>query len=67
MGTYEGFGCKAVVDRKGNDLFFIFNDEYIPYYPISKTKFHHTWQDWNCEFLFDDKGDISFLGMKKTK
>lgn len=70
MGTYEGDGddCKAVVDRKGEQLFFVFNEEaYIPFYPVSETKFHHTWYEWSCEFTFDDRGDVSFLGMKKTK
>ncbi|WP_282940885.1 serine hydrolase domain-containing protein [Paenibacillus sp. RC67] len=70
IGNYEGKGydCKAVVDRNEDQLFFIFNDEaYLPFYPVSETKFHHTWYEWDCEFTIDDNGDTSFLGMKKTK
>ncbi|GGE58820.1 serine hydrolase domain-containing protein [Priestia taiwanensis] len=68
IGTYEGFGCQAVVERNGDQLYFIWNaEEAIPYYPISETKFHHTWYDWECEFKYDKDGNISFLGMKKVK
>jgi len=66
MGTYEGFGCKAIVDRKGDQLFFVWNDTtIIPFYPISETKFHHTWHDWECNFVTGTNNEVSFLGMKK--
>jgi CubicO group peptidase (beta-lactamase class C family) len=66
IGTYEGYGCKAMVDRDGDQLYFIWNDEaVIPFYPISESRFHHTWHDWECEFLVGDNREISFLGMKK--
>lgn len=66
MGTYEGFGCKAVVDRKDEALFFNWNDHtVVPFYPISETAFHHTWQDWSCTFECDMDGRITFLGMIK--
>lgn len=68
MGTYEGFGCTAVVDRNENQLFFIWNEEeIITFYPLSETKFHHTWYDWDCEFTVNSEDEIMFLGMKKTK
>ncbi|MGG1661036.1 serine hydrolase [Brevibacillus sp. NRS-1366] len=68
MGTYEGFGCTATVDRKGEQLYFLWNEEaVIPFYPTSETTFHHTWYDWDCTFTRNDKGEISFLGMKKGK
>ncbi|WP_079912253.1 serine hydrolase [Paenibacillus sp. 32352] len=70
MGTYEGEGsdCKAVVDRNEHQWYFVFNDDqYIPFYPISETRFHHTWYEWDCDFSVDGKGGIFFLGMRKTK
>ncbi|RXZ81732.1 serine hydrolase [Paenibacillaceae bacterium] len=68
MGTYEGYGCTAVVDRHDDQLFFVWNEEeFIPIYPISETTFHHTWYDWKCNFMIEDSGDISFLGMKKRQ
>jgi CubicO group peptidase (beta-lactamase class C family) len=68
IGTYEGYGCKAVVSQNGHQLYFNWNDEEaIPFYPISETKFHHTWYDWECEFKREENGDISFLGMKKVE
>lgn len=69
-GTYEGdgFDCKAVVERNENGWYFVFNEhQYIPFYPVSETRFHHTWYEWDCEFSVDEKGCISFLGMKQTK
>ncbi|WP_256757418.1 serine hydrolase [Cohnella sp. WQ 127256] len=68
MGTYEGYGCKAIVSRNEDQLYFIWNDEaVIPFYPISETKFHHIWQDWECDFTLEHNGELSFLGMQKTK
>ncbi|TDL49233.1 serine hydrolase [Paenibacillus dendritiformis] len=67
IGTYEGYGCKATVDRIEDQLYFVWNDEeVIPFYPISETAFHHTWYDWECRFTLESNGEISFLGMKKT-
>lgn len=68
MGTYEGYGCKASVERSGEDYYFVWNDDTVtPFYPVSETKFHHTWQDWECHFKVDDQGEVSFLGMPKIK
>lgn len=68
MGTYKGFGCKAIVDRNEDQHYFIWNDEtIIPFYPISESTFHHTWYDWECTFTRESNEEISFLGMKKTE
>jgi len=66
IGTYEGFGCKAVVSRDGDRLQFIWNDESgHPLYPIGEHTFHHTWCDWQYRFTQDEDGKMTFLGMPK--
>lgn len=68
MGTYEGYGCKVSVERNDLGYYFVWNDEeYVPFYPVSETKFHHTKQDSAYEFITNDQGEVSFLGMKKKK
>lgn len=68
MGTYEGYGCKASVEHQGEDYYYVWNDETVtPFYPVSETKFHHTWQDWECDFKVNNQGEVSFLGMNKIK
>jgi CubicO group peptidase (beta-lactamase class C family) len=67
MGTYEGFGCKASVERSGQDYYFVWNDvEVTPFYPISETRFHHTKHDSQYEFKRNAQGELSFLGMQKS-
>jgi len=66
IGTYEGFGCKAVVTRDGDQLHFVWNDESgHPLFPIAEHTFHHTWCDWQYQFTKDDNGAMTFLGMPK--
>ncbi|MBH5317870.1 beta-lactamase family protein [Paenibacillus sp. GSMTC-2017] len=68
MGTYEGFGCKAVVQRDGDQLFFVWNDrELVPFYPISESTFHHKTNNKTYMFKQRADGTLSFLGMKKVK
>ncbi|MCU6708269.1 beta-lactamase family protein [Paenibacillus sp. J5C_2022] len=66
-GTYEDFGCKAVVDRDGEELYFLWNDRHrVPFYPIGEHQFHHKWGHWPYSFKEEDDGALSFLGMRKT-
>jgi hypothetical protein len=68
MGTYEGYGCKASVERSGQDYYFVWNDvEVTPFYPISETRFHHTKHDSEYEFKRNAQGELSFLGMHKKQ
>ncbi|WP_233530900.1 DUF3471 domain-containing protein [Paenibacillus alkalitolerans] len=69
MGKYEGEdGTSLIVERSGDNLFFIFQDEYtIPFYPVSETLFHHTVIDREYEFERDSEGNILFLGIKKSR
>lgn len=65
-GTYEGYGCKAVVDRNADGIYFVWNDREInPIYPVSETDFHHCHYLWPYSFKQNDKGQWSFLGMSK--
>ncbi|MFD0958896.1 serine hydrolase domain-containing protein [Paenibacillus chungangensis] len=67
VGTYEDFGCKAVVDMDGEELFFLWNDRHrVPFYPVGEHQFHHKWAHWSYSFKADDDGTFSFLGMRKT-
>ncbi|WP_151734598.1 serine hydrolase domain-containing protein [Paenibacillus tengchongensis] len=67
-GTYEGYGCRAEVKLDGNQFYFIWNEEQaVPLYPLSETRFHSTWYDWECSFERSGQGQITFLGMDKTK
>ncbi|WP_214629809.1 serine hydrolase domain-containing protein [Paenibacillus agaridevorans] len=66
IGVYEGFGCKAVVSRDEDGMFFQWNDREIHrIYPISEERFHHNWIQWECIFKRNDTGELSFLGMKR--
>ncbi|WP_150275745.1 serine hydrolase [Paenibacillus tepidiphilus] len=68
VGTYEGYGCQAEVKHDGKQLYFIWNEEQsVPLYPLSETKFHSTWYDWECYFERNAQGRVTFLGMDKTK
>ncbi len=67
MGIYEENGTKLTVTRKGDKLFFIIDDDYIiPMYPISETRFHHTWIDEEYQFERDSEGQLHFWGAKKV-
>ncbi|WP_312104577.1 serine hydrolase domain-containing protein [Lachnoclostridium sp.] len=66
MGVYKGDGIKLTVGRDKEKMFFILDDEYmIPMYPISETKFHHTWIDESYTFNKDENGEMYFWGAKK--
>ncbi|GKU79456.1 serine hydrolase [Paenibacillus sp. L3-i20] len=68
IGTYEGFGCKAVVERDGDDLLFVWNDRISnPIYPISDTIFQHKWTNKSYSFKYKPDGTLSFLGLIKTE
>ena len=68
MGVYEDCGCKLTVTREGDKRFFIIDDEYIiPFYPVSETRFFHTWIDEAYEFTKDEKGKLSFWGLPKVE
>ncbi|MDQ6418147.1 hypothetical protein RB620_01730 [Paenibacillus sp. LHD-117] len=68
IGVYEGFGCKAAVDRDQEGMFFVWNDrELHRMYPISADRFHDAWIAWEYGFKRSDLGELSFLGMKKTQ
>lgn len=66
-GTYEGFGCKAVVDCDEAGVYFLWNNrERNPLYPISETSFQHAWLD--ASYTFKQKqGGWTFLGMSKVE
>lgn len=67
-GIYEGFGCKAVVDRDEQGLFFEWNNrELLRMYPIAPDLFQHPWFLSQYSFKRDDKGELSFLGMRRTE
>ena len=66
MGVYEDECTKLTVGRDQEKMFFILDDEYIiPMYPISETKFHHTWIDESYSFHKDENGELYFCGAKK--
>ncbi len=66
MGVYKVDGAKLTVGRDKEKMFFILDDEYIiPMYPISETKFHHTWIDESYDFYKDENGEMYFWGAKK--
>ncbi len=67
MGIYEENDTKLTVARNGDKLFFIINDQYImPMYPVSETKFHHTWIDEEYQFEKDKDGQLYFWKIKKV-
>jgi CubicO group peptidase (beta-lactamase class C family) len=66
MGVYKDECTKLTVERDQEKMFFILDDEYIiPMYPISETKFHHTWIDESYSFHKDENGELYFCGAKK--
>ncbi|MHA7963418.1 serine hydrolase domain-containing protein [Paenibacillus sp. CAU 1782] len=67
-GTYEGYGCKAVVGENENGYYFIWNNKELnPIYPVTDTEFHHCHFLWTHHFKQDDNGSWSFLGMSKIE
>jgi CubicO group peptidase (beta-lactamase class C family) len=66
IGAYQDQWCKFEVKRDGEQLYFVQEDKWImPIYPISESKFHHTWIDQEYNFEKDDKGQLYFNGVKK--
>lgn len=66
IGVYEGFGCRAVVDRDEDGMFFEWNNREIHrIYPIAEDRFHHSWIEWEYGFKRNEQGELSFLGMNK--
>lgn len=67
MGIYEDNGTKLTVTKDKDKIFFTIDDDYIiPMYPVSETKFHHTWIDEEYEFKRDEEGQLYFWGIKKV-
>lgn len=67
-GTYEGYGCRAVVGENENGYYFIWNNKELnPIYPVSDTEFHHCHFLWTYHFKQADDGKWSFLGMSKIE
>jgi CubicO group peptidase (beta-lactamase class C family) len=65
-GIYEGFGCRAVVDRDDQGMFAVWNNrEVLRMYPIAPDLFQHPWFQSQYSFKRDDHGELSFLGMKR--
>lgn len=67
-GVYEGFGCKAVISLDSPGLSVLWNDrEVLRMYPVAPDLFHHRWLQSQYGFKRDDQGNLSFLGMGRTK
>lgn len=65
-GIYEEDWFKLEVKRDGEKLFIVENDKCVmPVYPLSETKFHHTWIDMEFEFEKDEAGNVMLDGIKK--
>ncbi|MHA6483972.1 serine hydrolase domain-containing protein [Paenibacillus sp. strain BS8-2] len=68
IGTYEGFGCKAVVSQDERGIFFEWNNrEILRMYPIGPDTFHHHWFQSQYAFKRNENGELKFLGMERTE
>ena len=68
IGIYKDQWIKYEVKREGEKLYFIEDGKWaMPIYPISESKFHHTWIDQEYTFEKNNSGEICFEGVKKLE
>lgn len=68
IGTYQNEVEKFRVDKNGEKMYFVIDDAYvIPIFPVSPSRFHHTWIDESYAFYKDENGNLCFSGAQKVE